>query len=75
MNRDRLRFEYYFNAGINRITGTVDEEGCDVFELDDSGSPHYIGSIPWAHPMAVSGMNDAELEQLLAQNGIFPNLV
>ena len=75
MNRDRLSFQYYFNAGINRITGTVDEEGCDVFELDDSGSPHYIGSIPWAHPMAISGMNDAELEQLLAQNGIFPNLV
>jgi hypothetical protein len=26
-------------------------------------------------PLEVSDMDDAELEQLLAQNGIFPNLV
>ena len=75
MNRDRLIFEYYFNAGLDRTTGNVDEEGCDVFELDDNGSPHYIGNIPWAHPMSISGMSDGELQQLLNQNGIFRNLV
>ena len=74
MNRDRLSFQYYFNAGINRVTGTVDEEGCDVFEYDDQGTAHYIGSIPWAHPLGLSDMSDAELEQVLVQNGIVTNL-
>lgn len=74
MDRERLTFTMFFNAGIDRITGMCDVEGSDVFEYDDDGTPHYIGSINWVLPEDISMMDDDELENLLAENGIFPCL-
>ncbi len=74
MDRERLEFRYFFNAGMDRKTGIVDGEGCDVIELDAEGQGHYIGSVYGVLPGEVSGMDDRELENMLAVNGIIPNL-
>jgi len=63
-----LTFKYFFNAGVDRVTGDCDLEGTDVFE-----NGHYIGSVRWKIPEELEEMSDAELEQVFAENGIFPN--
>ena len=65
MNREELEFRYFFNAGIDRVTGECDVEGSDVFQ-----NGHYVGSINWTTPSEISEMEDDELEQLLITNGI-----
>ena len=74
MDRDRLEFRYFFNAGMDWDTGICDGEGSDVFERDDSGSLHYIGSLYGYLPSEVSGMSDEELEEAMATSGIMSNL-
>ena len=74
MDRNRISFSYFFNAGLDKTTGICDGEGSDVFEVDDLGTPHYIGSIYGFMPVDLTGMEDKELENLFAECGIFPNL-
>jgi hypothetical protein len=63
-----LTFKYFFNAGVDRVTGDCDLEGTDVYE-----NGHYIGSVRWKIPEELEEMSDEELEQVFAENGIFPN--
>ena len=74
MDRERLEFRYFFNAGLDKETGICDGEGSDVFERDDSGSLHYIGSLYGYRPGEVSEMTDDELEEAMAISGIMSNL-
>ena len=73
MNRDKLEFKYFFNAGLDRTTGICDGEGSDVYERDDSGSLHYIGSLYGYLPEEISGMTDSELDEAMVTSGIFTN--
>ena len=73
MNRDKLEFKYFFNAGLDRTTGICDGEGSDIYEIDDSDGAHYIGSLYGYLPSEVSGMSDGELEEVMAESGIFTN--
>ena len=74
MDRERLEFRYFFNAGLDRTTGICDAEGSDIFERDDSGALHYIGSLYGYLPGEVSEMTDEELEQAMYACGIFANI-
>ena len=74
MDRERLEFRYFFNAGLDKVTGICDGEGSDIFERDDSGSLHYIGSLYGYLPEDISGMSDEELEEAIATSGIMSNL-
>lgn len=65
MDREKLEFKYFFNAGIDRITCECDVEGTDVFE-----DGHYIGSVKWKTPEELEEMSDSELEEEFAWNGI-----
>lgn len=65
MDRSKLEFKYFFNAGIDRVTGECDVEGSDVFE-----DGHYVGSINYRLPSELSEMDDFELEEIFAENGI-----
>ena len=73
MNRDKLEFKYFFNAGLDRMTGICDGEGSDVYERDDSGGLHYIGSLYGYLPEEISGMTDSELDEAMVTSGIFTN--
>jgi hypothetical protein len=73
MNRDRLEFKYFFNAGLDKTTGICDGEGSDVYERDDSGGLHYIGSLYNYLPEEISEMTDAELDEAMVTSGIFTN--
>ena len=64
-----LTFKYFFNAGLDRVTGEVDLEGTDVYE-----DGHYIGSVNWTMPEELEEMSDEELEQVFLENGIMSNL-
>lgn len=74
MDRERLEFRYFFNAGLDKETGILDGEGSDIFERDDSGGLHYIGSLYGYVPSEVSEMSDDELEEAMATSGIMSNL-
>lgn len=74
MDRERLEFRYFFNAGLDKGTGICDGEGSDIYERDDSGSLHYIGSLYGYLPSEVSGMSDEELEEAMACSGIMSNI-
>ena len=74
MDRERLEFRYFFNAGLDRTTGILDGEGSDIFERDDSGGLHYIGSLYGYVPSEVSEMTDDEFEEAMATSGIMSNL-
>lgn len=65
MDREKLEFKYFFNAGIDKITGDCDLEGSDVFY-----EGHYVGSVKWVLPPELSEMDDDELEEKFAWNGI-----
>lgn len=73
MNRDRLEFGYFFNPGLDKVTGICDGEGSDIYERDDSGGLHYIGSLYGYLPEDISEMTDAELDEAMAASGIFTN--
>ena len=73
MDRDRLEFKYFFNAGLDKVTGICDGEGSDIYEKDDSGDLHYIGSLYGYLPEEISGMTDDELEEAMVTSGIFTN--
>ena len=69
MDRDKLIFKYFFNAGLDKETGICDGEGCDIMKLDDEGNEEYVGSIYGVLPGDISGMDDTALENLLAAYG------
>ena len=73
MDRSKLTFKYYFNAGLDKVTGRCDEEGSDVYEIDDNGNEHYIGSLPYILPLDIAEMEDDELEERFIENGILTN--
>ena len=68
MDRSKFEFRYFFNAGIDTVTGECDVEGTDVYE-----DGHYIGSVKWKLPNELSEMDDDELEEIFAENGILSN--
>ena len=70
MDRERLEFRSFFNAGPDKVTGICDGEGSDIFERDDSGGLHCIGSLYGYLPEEISEMSDAELEEAIAISGI-----
>lgn len=74
MDRKRLEFRYFFNAGLDKDTGICDGEGCDVIKLDEQGTEQYIGSIYGVLPGDIPGMTDEALENLLAAYGMLPRL-
>lgn len=57
-----------------RHNGIWDREGSDIFERDDSGGLHYIGSLYGYLPEDISEMSDDELEEAMATSGIMSNL-
>jgi len=65
MDREKLEFRYFFNAGLDRITGECDLEGSDVYY-----DGHYVGSVKWVLPDELSEMEDNELEQEFYWNNI-----
>ena len=65
MDRSKLTFRYFFNAGFDRETCECDLEGTDVFE-----DGHYIGSVKWKLPDELSEMDDDELEEVFEENEI-----
>lgn len=65
MNRKRLTFRYFFNAGYDYETNECDLEGTDVFE-----DGHYVGMLRWVLPDDIEDMDDVELEQTLLENGV-----
>lgn len=69
MDRKKLEFRYFFNAGLDKETGICDGEGCDIMKLDDEGNEEYVGSIYGVLPGDISGMDDTALENLLAAYG------
>ena len=72
MDRDKLIFRYFFNAGLDKETGICDGEGCNIMKLDDEGNEEYVGSIYGVLPGDISGMDDTALENLLAAYGYLP---
>lgn len=66
MNREAFKFRYFFNAGIDRVSGECDVDGTDIF-LNGS----HIGSVKWKTPEVLSAMTDDELELEFLWNGIF----
>lgn len=68
--RDRYGFRYYFNAGIDKVTGNCDEEGLDVFDKDTEGNFHYIASLPYKSVDDIAYMTDDEFEEVLAEHGV-----
>ena len=67
MDRKQFHFRYYFNAGLNRETCNVDEEGTDVFRMHEDGNSDYVGSIPWYLPEELTEMDDTELDELFQE--------
>ena len=65
MDREEFEFKYFFNAGIDRVTGECDVEGTDVYQ-----DGHYIGSVKWKTPDELEDMSDKELEEELLWSGI-----
>ena len=73
MDKEKLEFRYFFNAGLDKATGICDGEGTDIYERDDSDvfyEGHYVGSVKWVLPDELSEMEDDELEGLFVWNGI-----
>lgn len=65
MDRTKLRFKYFFNAGLDKYTCECDVEGTDVY-YDE----HYVGSVNWKLPDELSEMDDDELEEIFDECGI-----
>lgn len=68
MDRDKFKFDYFFNAGIDYETGLCDAEGSDVWYNQGDhrvGRWKYIGSLYGFTPGDVSEMTDEELEEAI----------
>ena len=65
LDRKKLEFRYFFNAGLDRATCECDVEGSDVFY-----EGHYVGSVKWVLPDELSEMEDDELKERFALNNI-----
>ena len=65
MDREKLEFRHFFNAGLDRMTGDCDLEGSDVFYQG-----HYVGSVKWVLPDELSEFDDDVLEEQFIWNGI-----
>lgn len=57
----------YFNAGLNRETLILDEEGTDFYDAD---TLEYIGSVSWVSPAEIEEMTEEEFYKLLEENNI-----
>ena len=68
--RNGYGFRYYFNAGIDKVTGNCDEEGVDVYEKDSKDEFHYIASLPHKSIDDIADMTDDEFEEVLAEHGV-----
>ena len=65
-------YRYYFNAGLDKVTGNCDEEGIEVYALDSMANWHLIATIPTSKTIQdIEDMTDGELDQFLTENGIF----
>ena len=58
MDRNKLEFSYFFNAGYDYATGECDLEGSDIFY-----EGHYVGSVWWKLPSELAMMDDDELQE------------
>lgn len=65
MDRSKLWFRYFFNAGLDRHTCECDVEGTDVY-YDEQ----YVGSVNWKLPDELEEMTDDELEEVFNENEI-----
>lgn len=65
MDRSKLWFRYFFNAGLDKVICEYDVEGTDVY-YDE----HYVGSVNWVLPDELSEMDDDELKEIFDENGI-----
>ena len=65
MERSKLWFRYFFNAGLDKYTCECDVEGTDVY-YDE----HYVGSVKWVLPDELEEMTDDELEEVFNENEI-----
>lgn len=65
MDRSKLWFRYFFNAGLDKVICEYDVEGTDVY-YDE----HYVGSVNWVLPDELSEMDDDELEEIFDECGI-----
>jgi hypothetical protein len=74
MDKKKLEFRYFFNAGLDKATGICDGEGTDIYERDDTGDLHYVGSLYGYLPEEISGMTESELDEVMEAAGIMFNL-
>ena len=68
MDRNKFRFDYFFNAGIDYETGLCDAEGSDVWYNQGNrwvDRWKYIGSLYGYKPWEISEMTDEELEEAI----------
>lgn len=66
MKRNNLSFTYSHTA-------EGDVEATHIWELDNLGNYHLIGSIQGITPTDIEQYTDEELEELLNENFIIPN--
>lgn len=67
------RFDYFFNAGVDKETGLCDVEGSDVYINRGNrwvGRWEYAGSVNYMLPEEMYALSDRELETVLDQNNI-----
>lgn len=64
-NRYRLQYRYFFNAGIDKVTGICDGEGSDILYLEPDGNERYIGSLYGYTPSDVVRLSDEEFKEAL----------
>ncbi len=62
MDREKLYFRYFFNAGLDSVTCECDVEGTDVYY-----EGHYVGSVKWKMPSELAEMTDDELEDVFVE--------
>lgn len=66
MLRPHLEFRGFFNAGIDKETGIVDGEGCDVIYVHPEGTEQLVGQIYGYHPLDIAAMDDDEFREALS---------
>lgn len=68
MIRGKLTFENYEESSYNAEWDCWFVHGVNVYE-----DGHYIGEVAWVTEDEVADMTDSEIEEMLAENGIFTN--
>jgi len=72
LEKNGYGFRYFFDAGIDRITGACDRSGVTVYEKDRKGNWHYAGEIANGMDTCdIEDLTDEELNDLLIEYGIF----